>query len=136
MAEVLDWLPGWRLGSLSAACWPRHVHLIRSVEPIAGATADDTTATSRQVLTDADIGAVIMTGARSGDGTSFPSLRKEMVERDIAARGVRDELVLDAMRKVPRELFLPSAFVNSPTRIRHCRLQASRQSLSPISLRS
>ena len=42
------------------------------------------------------------------DGTtSFPSLRKEMVERDIAARGVCDELVLDAMRKVPRELFLP-----------------------------
>jgi len=37
----------------------------------------------------------------------FPSLRKQMVERDIAARGVRDELVLDAMRKVPRELFLP-----------------------------
>jgi len=29
-----------------------------------------------------------------------------MVERDIAARGVRDELILDAMRKVPRELFL------------------------------
>ena len=114
MPEVLDWLPGWRLGSLSAACWPRHVHLIRSVEPIAGTTADDTTATSRQVLTDADIGAVIMgvfasTGARSGDGTSFPSPRKEMVERDIAARGVRDELVLDAMRKVPRELFLAKA---------------------------
>ena len=43
----------------------------------------------------------------SGDVTSFPSLRKEMVERDIAARGVRDELVLDAMRNVPRELFLP-----------------------------
>jgi protein-L-isoaspartate(D-aspartate) O-methyltransferase len=43
----------------------------------------------------------------SGEMTSFPSLRKEMVERDIAARGVRDELVLDAMRKVPRELFLP-----------------------------
>ena len=43
----------------------------------------------------------------SGDVTSFPSLRKEMVERDIAVRGVRDELVLDAMRKVPREQFLP-----------------------------
>jgi nucleotide-binding universal stress UspA family protein len=43
----------------------------------------------------------------SGEPTSFPSLRKEMVTRDIAARGVRDELVLDAMRKVPRELFLP-----------------------------
>ena len=38
--------------------------------------------------------------------TSFPSFRKEMVERDIVARGVRDDLVLDAMRKVPRELFL------------------------------
>jgi len=30
-----------------------------------------------------------------------------MVEHSIAARGVQDELVLDAMRKVPRELFLP-----------------------------
>jgi protein-L-isoaspartate(D-aspartate) O-methyltransferase len=51
--------------------------------------------------------------------TSFPLLRKEMVERDIAARGVRDELVLDAMRKVPRELFLPEnlrefAYEDSP----------------------
>jgi protein-L-isoaspartate(D-aspartate) O-methyltransferase len=44
---------------------------------------------------------------RSGDPISFASLRAEMVERDIIARGVRDELVLDAMRKVPRELFLP-----------------------------
>ena len=49
----------------------------------------------------------------------FPSLRKKMVERDIAARGVRDELVLDAMRKVPRELFLPKnlrefAYEDSP----------------------
>jgi protein-L-isoaspartate(D-aspartate) O-methyltransferase len=31
-----------------------------------------------------------------------------MVERHIAARGVRDELVLDAMRRVPRELFVPN----------------------------
>lgn len=37
----------------------------------------------------------------------FPSLRKQMVERHVAARGVRDGLVLDAMRDVPRELFLP-----------------------------
>jgi len=43
----------------------------------------------------------------SGEPISFPSLRKEIVARDIAARGVSDELVLDAMRKVPRELFLP-----------------------------
>lgn len=38
---------------------------------------------------------------------SFAVLRANMVERNIAARGVRDELVLEAMRKVPRELFLP-----------------------------
>ena len=37
----------------------------------------------------------------------FPSLRTQMVERHIAARGVRDELVLGAMRQVPRDLFLP-----------------------------
>jgi protein-L-isoaspartate(D-aspartate) O-methyltransferase len=42
-----------------------------------------------------------------GELKSLASLREEMVERDIAARGVRDELVLGAMRKVPRELFLP-----------------------------
>jgi protein-L-isoaspartate(D-aspartate) O-methyltransferase len=46
-------------------------------------------------------------GVLSSSVTSFPSRRQEMVERDIAARGVRDELILDAMRKVPRELFLP-----------------------------
>jgi len=55
----------------------------------------------------------------SGAADSFPSLRARMVEHDIAARGVRDELVLDAMRKVPRELFLPGnlrefAYEDSP----------------------
>ncbi|MEY9642036.1 protein-L-isoaspartate(D-aspartate) O-methyltransferase [Bradyrhizobium japonicum] len=39
---------------------------------------------------------------------SFPALRAEMVKHNIAARGVRDELVLEAMGKVPRELFLPA----------------------------
>src|SRR3954454_8682509 len=50
---------------------------------------------------------------------NFASLRDEMVEQDIAARCVRDELVLDAMRKVPRELFVPDnlrefAYEDSP----------------------
>jgi hypothetical protein len=72
----------------------------------------------------------------SGEPTSFPSLRKEMVTRDIAARGVRDELVLDAMRKVPRELFLPENFVNLPTTIPRSRSPVSRLFLSPISSRS
>ena len=55
------------------------------------------------------MGDLTSTDLGSGVVTSFLALRKEMVERDIAARGVRDELVLDAMRKVPRELFLPQA---------------------------
>ena len=38
----------------------------------------------------------------------FSELRKEMVERAIFARGVRSELVLNAMRNVPRESFLPT----------------------------
>jgi protein-L-isoaspartate(D-aspartate) O-methyltransferase len=57
--------------------------------------------------------------SRSGELKSFASLRAEMVERNIAARGVRDDLVLEAMRKVPRELFLPKnlrefAYEDSP----------------------
>jgi protein-L-isoaspartate(D-aspartate) O-methyltransferase len=43
----------------------------------------------------------------SGESTSFAAMRKEMVEYQIAARGVRDQRVLEAMGKVPRELFLP-----------------------------
>ena len=57
--------------------------------------------------------------SRSGSARSFDQLREEMVARNIAARGVRDELVLEAMRKVPRELFLPEklrefAYEDSP----------------------
>jgi protein-L-isoaspartate(D-aspartate) O-methyltransferase len=58
-------------------------------------------------------------GSPASKEKSFALLREEMVERSIAARGVRDELVLDAMRKVPRELFLPNnlrefAYEDSP----------------------
>ena len=35
------------------------------------------------------------------------NLRNEMVERQIVARGIRSRLVLEAMRKVPREAFVP-----------------------------
>jgi protein-L-isoaspartate(D-aspartate) O-methyltransferase len=56
---------------------------------------------------------------RSGEVKSFAALRAAMVERDIAARGVRDDRVLEAMREVPRELFLPTklrefAYEDSP----------------------
>ena len=39
--------------------------------------------------------------------TDFRKLRMEMVDRHIAHRGVRSALVLEAMRSVPRERFLP-----------------------------
>ena len=39
--------------------------------------------------------------------TDLSTLRHQMVHHQIAARGVRSKLVLDAMRKVPREAFLP-----------------------------
>src|SRR6202162_5119628 len=56
---------------------------------------------------------------RSGEVKPYAALRAEMVERNIAARGVRDDLVLEAMRKVQRELFLPKnlrefAYEDSP----------------------
>ncbi len=41
------------------------------------------------------------------EAESFHARRLKMVEHSISARGVRDDLVLDAMRKVPRELFVP-----------------------------
>jgi protein-L-isoaspartate O-methyltransferase len=41
--------------------------------------------------------------------TVFASLRNAMVERQIVSRGVRAPLVLEAMRTVPREAFLPQS---------------------------
>jgi len=46
-------------------------------------------------------------------------LREDMVEHQIAARGIRSEAVLGALRKVPREAFLPErlrefAYEDSP----------------------
>lgn len=43
----------------------------------------------------------------SGTIAGFGTLRKEMVERQLAARGVWDPRVLDAMGTVPREAFVP-----------------------------
>jgi len=39
--------------------------------------------------------------------TDYSRLRERMVQRQIAGRGVQSEKVLNAMRKVPRERFLP-----------------------------
>ena len=41
--------------------------------------------------------------------TDYAGLRRDMVKHHIEARGVRSKLVLDAMRQVPREMFLPES---------------------------
>lgn len=42
----------------------------------------------------------------------FETLRREMVERQIVDRGVRNRRVLDAMLTVPREIFVPERLVD------------------------
>jgi hypothetical protein len=44
----------------------------------------------------------------TSEADNFRARRIEMVQHSIAARGVRDVLVLDAIREVPRELFVPA----------------------------
>ncbi|MEW6087887.1 MAG: protein-L-isoaspartate(D-aspartate) O-methyltransferase [bacterium] len=45
--------------------------------------------------------------------TGFSQARKEMVETQIRAMGVKDERVLEAMLKVRRHLFVPKTYQNS-----------------------
>jgi len=46
------------------------------------------------------------------DEPGFAATRKAMVSRQIAARGVRDPLVLKAMSDVPRHLFVPAGVID------------------------
>jgi protein-L-isoaspartate(D-aspartate) O-methyltransferase len=43
--------------------------------------------------------------------SDFQAAREEMVETQIAARGIRDPAVLEAMRTIPREAFVPLSVV-------------------------
>ena len=47
-------------------------------------------------------------GVTSAPQRSFEEGRKEMVEEQIAQRGIKDARVLEAMGKVPRHLFVPA----------------------------
>lgn len=52
----------------------------------------------------------LLAGARpEAADDSFARQRERMVDRHIAARGIRDPATLDAMRAVPRHLFVPAA---------------------------
>ena len=43
------------------------------------------------------------------DVETFADKRRRMVDEQIAARRVADSAVLDAMRAVPREMFVPAS---------------------------
>ena len=56
------------------------------------------------------------------EGSNYKRARERMVCQQIAARGIRAERVLDAMRSVPRHLFVPlesrhSAYMDGPLSI-------------------
>lgn len=59
---------------------------------------------------------------RSGDQGKYARARERMVRQQIAARGIREQRVLEAMRAVPRHLFVPvdareMAYQDGPLRI-------------------
>lgn len=47
------------------------------------------------------------------ESKKYANLRREMVEKQIIARGISDPLVLDAMMTIPRHLFVSEALVDS-----------------------
>jgi len=56
------------------------------------------------------------------------SQRERMVEHQLRARGIHDESVLAAMRKVPRHAFVPEESAPLPTRIALFRWGRAKQS--------
>lgn len=50
---------------------------------------------------------MMLKGPDRNEGDYYQRLRDAMVEQQIASRGIADERVLEAMRRVPRHLFVP-----------------------------
>ncbi len=54
------------------------------------------------------VGSLLLPGpGRSDAKVPYRALRERMVRRQIEARGIRDKAVLEAMKEVPRHLFVP-----------------------------
>ncbi|RKY64104.1 MAG: protein-L-isoaspartate O-methyltransferase [Candidatus Latescibacterota bacterium] len=53
---------------------------------------------------------VLLLSACRGGTEDYARARERMVEEQIEARGIKDSLVLAAMRKVPRHLFVPERY--------------------------
>jgi protein-L-isoaspartate(D-aspartate) O-methyltransferase len=49
----------------------------------------------------------------TGQGATYDEARQRMVAEQIEARGVTDEHVLDAMRRLPRHLFVPENYLSA-----------------------
>lgn len=62
---------------------------------------------------------------------TYDTLRKDMVERQIRARGVRDPLVLASMARVPREHFVPDHLKAQAYRDRPLRIDAGQTISQP-----
>jgi protein-L-isoaspartate(D-aspartate) O-methyltransferase len=55
---------------------------------------------------------IIMTGFFKPQADKFESIRHRMVKTQIEDRGITNSAVLDAMKKVPRHLFVPKEYEN------------------------
>jgi protein-L-isoaspartate(D-aspartate) O-methyltransferase len=55
---------------------------------------------------------IILPGKLARAAQNFEILRSDMVEKQLKARNIRSEAVLDAMRTVPRHLFVPNHLHN------------------------
>jgi protein-L-isoaspartate(D-aspartate) O-methyltransferase len=55
---------------------------------------------------------IIMAGYINPQGDKFESARYRMVETQIIDRGIKNPAVLNAMKKVPRHLFVPGEYEN------------------------
>lgn len=55
------------------------------------------------------IGAMALNGTSAAQKGDYPALREEMVKKQIEARGIKNERLLAALRKVERHLFMPAS---------------------------
>lgn len=74
---------------------------------------------ARILLSESGAGVLVTAMRNPFIGRDFSEKRQAMVAEQLAGRGIRDARVLDAMRTVPRELFVPerlrgSAYDDSP----------------------
>ncbi|GBC80652.1 hypothetical protein HRbin09_01897 [bacterium HR09] len=72
-------------------------------------------------------------GKKPQDDARWAAVRAAMVQTQIAARGVKDERVLSALREVPATSSFPRSSATRPTRITRCPLAKGKPSRSPTS---